>query len=216
MGAAPLAERYYADAAAAFARTRLGAGLADSTEQVLRAAQAAGLDLHHFKRTAPLPRVQRVVGALRGMGPGSLVDVGIGRGAFLWPLLDAFPELPVLAVDRDPRCVADVAAVRAGGVDRVATARMDAHRLALRDGSADGVTLLDHLEHLALPALAAAEALRVARRFVVVSVPSKPDENPQHVHLFDRASLTELLLAAGARRVSVDFVLNHIVAVATR
>src|SRR5690242_17546937 len=113
MDLAPLADRYYADAAAASARTRLDAGPGASLEDVLRAAAAAGLDLHHFKRSSLLPRVARVLGVLRGMAPTSLVDVGIGRGAFLWPLLDAFPELRVLAVDRDPRCVAEVAAVRA-------------------------------------------------------------------------------------------------------
>ena len=150
------------------------------------------------------------------MAPARLVDVGIGRGAFLWPLLDAFPDLRVLAVDRDQRCIAEVAAVRAGGLHRVAAARMDAHRLGLRDASADGVTLLEVLEHLERPALAAVEALRVARRFVVVSVPSKPDENPQHLHLFDRASIEELLRGAGARRVSVEYVLNHIVVVAPK
>jgi ubiquinone/menaquinone biosynthesis C-methylase UbiE len=214
MDVAPLADRYYADAAAAFARARLDARPNVSTEDVLRAAGAAGLDLHHFKRTSLLPRVARVLGVVRGMAPTVLVDVGIGRGAFLWPLLDAFPELRVLAVDRDPRCVADVAAVRAGGLDRVAAARMDAHRLALGDACADGVTLLEVLEHLERPALAAAEALRVARRFVVVSVPSKPDQNRQHIHLFDRAALEAMLRGAGARRVSVDHVLNHIVAVA--
>jgi ubiquinone/menaquinone biosynthesis C-methylase UbiE len=212
----PLADRYYAEAAAAFARTRLGAGPGGPAEEVLRAADAAGLGLHHFKRTRPLPRVRRVLGVLRGMAPATLVDVGIGRGAFLWPLLDAFPDLRVLAVDRDPRCVAEVAAVRAGGLDRVAAARMDAHRLALRDAGADGVTLLEVLEHLERPALAAAEALRVARRFVVVSVPSKPDENPQHLRLFDRAGIEALLREAGARRVSVEDVLNHIVAVALK
>jgi ubiquinone/menaquinone biosynthesis C-methylase UbiE len=211
-----LADRYYAEPAAAFARTRLGAGAGGSADEVLRAADAAGIDLHHFKRTGLLPRVRRVLGVLRGMAPATLVDVGIGRGAFLWPLLDAFPDLRVLAVDRDPRCVAEVAAARAGGLDRVAAARMDAHRLALRDAGADGVTLLEVLEHLERPALAAAEALRVARRFVVVSVPSRPDENPQHLHLFDRASVEALLREVGARRVSVEYVLNHIVAVALK
>jgi ubiquinone/menaquinone biosynthesis C-methylase UbiE len=216
MDAIRVAERYYADPAAAFARMQLGIGPGGSADEVLRAADAAGLDLHHFKRSSLLPRVQRVFGVLRAMAPAAIVDVGIGRGAFLWPLLDAFPELRVLAVDRDPRCVAEVAAVHAGGLDRVAAARMDAHRLALPDASADGVTLLQVLEYLERPALAAAEALRVARRFVAVSVPSKPDENPQHVHLFDRASIEALLRGAGARRVSVEYVLNHIVAVALK
>ena len=35
----------------------------------------------------------------RGLAPASLLDVGSGRGAFLWPLLEAFPGLPVIAVE---------------------------------------------------------------------------------------------------------------------
>jgi hypothetical protein len=78
----------------------------------------------------------------------------------------------------------------------------------------DGVTILEVLEHLARPHLAAAEAVRVSRRFVVASVPSKPDDNPEHVRLFSGASLEGLLRDAGARSVRLDYVPGHIVAVA--
>lgn len=47
----------------------------------------------------------------------------------------------------------------------------------------------------------------------MLSVPSKADDNPEHVHLFTRDSLENLLLAAGAARVSFDGVLNHLSAV---
>jgi len=51
---------------------------------------------------------------------------------------------------------------------------------------------------------------------VVVTVPSVPDDNPEHVRLFDKASLTALFTAAGARRVQVDGVRGHLVAVVHR
>jgi ubiquinone/menaquinone biosynthesis C-methylase UbiE len=151
---------------------------------------------------------------LRSLAPADLLDVGSGRGAFLWPLLDNFPHLRVTSIDTRPDRVADVQAVAAGGIERLSGALMDVTALSLPDRSVDGVTILEVLEHLPDPARAAAEVLRVARRFVIASVPSRPDDNPEHIHLFGRAALEDLLARAGARRVSTDAVLNHFVALA--
>ncbi len=180
------------------------------------AGLVAGLKLHRFKRSAELPRVRRVLGALRALAPASLLDIGTGRGVFLWPLVDALPDLEVVAIDRLAHRVADLAAVARGGVARLFAAQMDATRLALRDGAVDVVTVLEVLEHIPDSAAAAAEAMRVARRAVVATVPSHEDDNPEHIHLFDRGRLEAMLLAAGARRVTVEAVRGHLVAVALR
>jgi hypothetical protein len=74
--------------------------------------------------------------------------------------------------------------------------------------------MLEVLEHLSEPERAIAEAVRVARRFVVVSVPSKADDNPEHIQLFTEQSLTKLFTRAGVQRLSIDYVLNHIIAMA--
>jgi hypothetical protein len=55
----------------------------------------------------------------------------------------------------------------------------------------------------------------VALRFVIATVPSKEDDNPEHIHLFDAASITALFGAAGAANVRLDFVRGHIVAIAS-
>lgn len=205
--------RYYERLAAAFARGRLGPAASDDTAAI-KAGLAAGLRLHKFKAdAAPLARVSKVLGILRGLQPESVADIGSGRGAFLWPLLDAFPDLPVLAIDRSEQRAADLGAVRAGGIVNLNAARMDVTRLALAANSADVMTILEVLEHLEHPEQAAREALRVARRAVIVSVPSKPDDNPEHIQLFSPARLERLFLDAGASSVKLDGVLNHIVAV---
>jgi ubiquinone/menaquinone biosynthesis C-methylase UbiE len=166
--------------------------------------------MHKFKRNAELPRVRRVLSLLAGLAPESLLDVGSGRGTFLWPLLDAFPGLPVTAIDRDEQRASDLACVARGGIERLRAAKMDATSLDFPDASFDAVTVLEVLEHTERPARAASELLRVAKRFVVASVPSKPDDNPEHIHLFDPRSLAALF--AGARSVKIEHVLNHAVA----
>jgi len=71
------------------------------------------------------------------------------------------------------------------------------------------------LEHIPDAPRALAEAVRVARRFVVVSVPSREDDNPEHIHLFDRPTLETMFHTAGAIRVRCDAVLNHLIAIGT-
>jgi hypothetical protein len=72
-----------------------------------------------------LPRVRRALGMLKGLRPKSLLDVGRGRGVFLWPLLEQFPELEVTAIDTSVVRAHDLDAVaRGGSVPEVAIRRM--------------------------------------------------------------------------------------------
>lgn len=172
-------------------------------------SKAQGLPLHYFKRVPLLPRIQWALGVLHSLQPAELLDIGSGRGKFLWPLLDAFPDLPVTAVDVDPRRVRDLEAVSLGGIDRLAVREADAARLPFAAGAFDAVTMLEVLEHIRAPGPAVAEAVRVARRAVLLSAPSRPDDNPEHLHLFTEADLRALLLAAGAAQVKVQQAPGH-------
>ena len=201
--------------AAAYVRGKLPDACADlGEEELLRQGEAAGLRLNRFKRTSDLPRVRAALGAIRGIGPESLLDIGSGRGVFLWPLLDAFPQLAVTAIEPDARRRGHLEAVRDGGVGRLAVLGGEGETLPLADASFDVVTILEVLEHQERPLPLAREAVRVARRFVIASVPLHPDDNPEHVPLFTAKTLRDLLTAAGARSVRIDHVPGHIVAVA--
>jgi ubiquinone/menaquinone biosynthesis C-methylase UbiE len=209
-----LASRYYLDLACALIRDRLPDAPNLAPADLFQHGLSAGLRLHKFKRSNLLPRVRRVFGFLRQLGPQDLLDVGSGRGVFLWPLLDGFPELRVHCVDIREDRIADLQAVARGGIDQLSASLMDITRSPLPDDAFDGVTFLEVLEHLDNPLAALGHAVRIARRFVIVSVPSKPDDNPEHIHLFDRDSLTALFHEVGVKRLSIDHVLNHIVALA--
>jgi 2-polyprenyl-3-methyl-5-hydroxy-6-metoxy-1,4-benzoquinol methylase len=204
---------HYLALAAAYARGVLRQPELDDAAAI-GAAQAAGVRLHRFKRTSGLARVRRVIGALRGLAPARVLDIGSGRGAFLWPMLDELPELAVTAIDVLPHRAAGLGAVARGGVTRLTAARMDATALGLADRSVDVVTILEVLEHLPDPAPAAREAVRVARTAVIASAPSHEDDNPEHLRVFDGAALTALFLDAGARRVAIEHVLGHLIAIA--
>jgi ubiquinone/menaquinone biosynthesis C-methylase UbiE len=205
--------RYYIELAAAFVRGKIGVADDLSPEETIGLGRARGLRLHKFKRQAELPRVRKVLGVLQGFAPASLLDIGSGRGAFLWPLLDSFPHMKVIALDRNPARVADIEAVRRGGRRNLRSLLADATAICLADDCVDVVTALEVLEHLPRPALAAAEAVRVASKFIVASVPSKEDDNPEHIQLFNRESFEALWMEAGARGVNTRYVLNHMIAV---
>ena len=204
----------YEDIAAAYVRGREPDWTEPDVGALLLRARAEGLPLHRFKRSVPLlPRVLECIGILRGLQPTSILDIGSGRGAFLWPLLDAIRGVAVTAVDPDPLRIADIQSVARGGVERLAGLALDVTALDLPSDAFDVVTILEVLEHLERPELAAREVVRVGRRFVVASVPSKEDDNPEHIVLFTGASLTTMFLEAGAARVQIDYVPGHIIAV---
>ncbi len=206
---------YYDELVAAFIRGRLpGERLPATVEELLALGQAHGLPLHYFKRVRLLPRIQWALGVLRTLQPANVLDIGSGRGKFLWPLLDAFPHLPVAAVDVDAKRVRDLEAVSRGGVERLAARQADAAGLPFAGGSFDIVTLLEVLEHTDTPHLALAEAARVVQRHLLLSVPSKPDDNPEHLHLFTEARLRTLLTQAGMRQVKIQQAPGHLLALA--
>ena len=220
MNAQDLARRFHLEPAAAYVRSVVddphrsdrhavrAPAPRSRWEDLVRVGLDHGLKMHRFKRSRDLSRVSRVIGMLHGLNPTDLLDIGSGRGVFLWPLLEALPHLGVTAMDSDPARIALLDRV-AQGVERLTVVEGDpSHSDA--NGPFDGVTLLEVLEHQVDPAPLARAALAAARRFVVVSVPSKLDDNPGHLHLLDRRALSRLF--SGGRAISFDNVLGHLVA----
>jgi ubiquinone/menaquinone biosynthesis C-methylase UbiE len=203
---------YYKGLAAAFVRGRLGPCGGDD-ESTIQIGREQGLKIHKFKQTS-LPRVIKVLGILRGLMPQSLLDVGSGRGAFLWPLLDGFRDTPITAIDISRQRVSDILAVRAGGIQNLDAQIMNVCQLEFPDNNFDVVTALEVIEHLEHPGMACSEIVRVARRFAILSVPSNPDNNPEHLQLFDKDILQTMIEEAGARSVNILYVLGHMIAVA--
>ncbi len=209
-----LTDFYYDELVAAFIRGRLPDTRDLSQSALINTAIKGGLRIHKFKRNAELPRVHKILGILRGLNPDSLLDIGSGRGTFLWPMLDSFPLAQVTSAELNAIRATDINAVRKGGIANISAVMMDARKLGFADDSFDIVTALEVLEHMQIPEAAMAEAIRVARRFVLISVPLHEDANPEHIHLFTKSTMERMLLSAGASRVKIEYVLNHMIAVA--
>lgn len=67
-------DRYFEELARAFIRGRLELPATTRDEELLAAAKRHALKLHKFKRNSELPRVDRVIGILRGLAPSELLD----------------------------------------------------------------------------------------------------------------------------------------------
>ncbi len=183
---------------------------------LLELGSAWGVKLYRFKRGhESLPRVKQILGFLRSVRPESLLDVGSGRGVFLFPFLDAFPGVPVTSLDLLDYRVNFLEDIRRGGVDRLTAMRADICAGPAPEKSADVVTLLEVLEHIPDVQAAVTAAVRIARRYVAVSVPSKQDDNPEHIHLLTKPVLTELFANAGCDRLHFGGVPGHLILTAS-
>lgn len=185
----------------------------DKTDDLLDFAHTQKLSVHRFKQSALLPRVKKVLGILKSLYPDKLLDIGSGRGAFIWPLLNQMPELKATSIDLNPRHIKVLKAVSAGGYSNLQAEEMDVTALQFPDNSFHTITMLEVLEHIPDYRQAAAELVRAARAFIVLSVPSKPDSNPEHINLFSKNDIIKLFTPLQVKNIRFDTVLNHMIAV---
>lgn len=175
---------------------------------------------YYFKLKDDLPRVQVVLGFLQGIVPmgqcQSLLDVGSGRGVFLFPLLREFPDLEVTSLDILPHRVELLQCLHDGGIENLHPVLGDICTWDAPDKSFDVVTMLEVMEHIPDTEAVVRNAVRLAKNYIIVSVPSKADDNPEHIHLFSNEDLESLFLKNGCGKVKFMSVTNHRVAVVTR
>ncbi|MDO9455527.1 mycofactocin oligosaccharide methyltransferase MftM [Nocardioides sp.] len=137
--------------------------------------------------------------AERSLAPGTVLELGCCFG-FLSLRLAAAGR-PVLATDVSPGTIGLLAAVAPRLGVEVATHVTDAARLPWAAGTADNVLAVHLLEHLDADhgARVLAEAVRVARRRVVVAVPleDEADETWGHVRTVSLADLDAWGAATG-------------------
>ena len=133
---------------------------------------------------------------------------------FLIPFMKEFPWVKMTSLDLLEKRVTFLNELAEGGFGQLHAEQKDICQQPYPDHSFDVVTLLEVLEHIPEAEKAVAAAVRMAKQYVVVTVPSKPDNNPEHIHLLTKARLTEMFGAAGCTRLHFDGVEGHLFLVA--
>ena len=185
----------------------------DQVDSLFLLAKEKELKLYHFKKTELLPRVEKVLGHINAFYPKTMLDIGTGRGVFLWPLLDFYPELDVTCIDVLSKRIEFLEHVRSGGISNITPELSDIQTTEFPDDSFDVVTFLETLEHIPNPEMALKNAFRMAKRAVILSVPSKEDDNPEHIHLLDQFFFKNTLANVSSNSVKFYYVLNHMIVV---
>ena len=188
----------------------------DERAQILLLGKRHELKKHYFKYKETLQRVSFVLSFFRALQPESLLDVGSGRGAFLIPFMREYASVSVTVFDILPHRVQLYRDISAGGKENLCASLTDITECTEGEGLYDVVTLLEVLEHIPHVELAVRNACRLARRYVVVTVPSHADDNPEHIHLLTKDRLTALFTEAGCHKLKFGNVSGHLTLIATK
>ncbi len=187
----------------------------DEQLKIIELGEKLGMKLYYFKSSdRRLPRVNKVLGFLKGICFDSLLDVGSGRGVFLLPFLDEFPFVCVKSIDILEKRIDLLSDLVNGGIEQLTVEKADVCLQPYPDKSVDVVTLLEVLEHIPEVEKAIGAAVNMARKYVVVTVPSKEDNNPEHIHLLTKEKLTEYFGWCGVKKLSFDGVSGHLFMIA--
>ena len=183
--------------------------------EIIKIGEQAGMKLYPFKTgKAELPRVRRVMSFLHGVEFRTLLDVGSGRGVFLLPFMEEFPDIQITSLDLLEKRVTFLNELSAGGYEQLTAYQKNICDQSYPENSFDVVTLLEVLEHIPAVEKAIEAAVKMARQYVVVTVPSKPDDNPEHIHLLTKDILTEMFTKAGCTKLHFGGVEGHLFMVA--
>ncbi|MFW5720886.1 MAG: class I SAM-dependent methyltransferase [Bacteroidota bacterium] len=139
-----------------------------------------------FKRSMIVPRISCVLGFLHSLEFSTILDIGSGRGNFIFPFMEEFSHVKIISADIQQEKVDIFNSINKGGIKSIQGTNQDATNLNFENNSFDVVTALEVLEHIQNAKKAFNELIRVAKEYIIISVPSKEDDNPEHIHLFTK------------------------------
>lgn len=188
----------------------------EDINEIIEIGKKLDLKLYYFKEKEDLPRVSIVLGFLKNIYPESLLDVGSGRGVFLFPLIREFPNINITSIDILDNRIELLTSIKEGGINNLNVYKEDLTNLSFEDNSFEVVTILEVLEHIKNVKKAIKEAIRVSKKFIIITVPSKEDNNPEHIHLLTKDILTSIFNEYGITNLKFGGVNGHLFLVAKK
>ena len=188
----------------------------DEVLSLINFGKEKNLKLYYFKEKEILSRVKIVLGFLKNINPQTLLDVGSGRGVFLFPFIKEFPNTIVESIDVLDYRVNLINCVKMGGIKNLNASQIDITKYEYEENKYDCVTMLEVLEHIPNVETAIKNAIKLTKKFIVITVPSKKDDNPEHIHLLTKEKLTQLFNKNGITNLKFGGVNGHLFLVATK
>ncbi len=172
------------------------------------------LPISAFQRLPILPETLKIMDTIRGIAPDNLLDVGSGRGAFIWRLLDEYRTVPITSIDVKEERVKVLDAVSKGGIHNLIAKNADVTQLGFfPKGAFDVTTALKVLEYVEDIEQAIAEIFRVTKRFIIVQYSISDSNHPERQPSLSQEKLVELFRAHEPMQLKVETVSNYYILV---
>ena len=182
--------------------------LSKNLDELIEVANTQKVDYHNFKNSK-LPRVEKVIGTLKGIRPPSILDIGFGRGKFLYPFLEEFGNYFITVLELNKHAIKEAVKIQ-HSYNKMVVVEGDFFNNPYRDKSFHTITALEVMEHIEDTEKFLDECVRLAYDWIILSVPSKEDDNPGHIHLFDEEKVNKLFKKYNLKP-KYEYVLNHMI-----
>ena len=131
-------------------------------------------------------------------------------------LLKEFENINVTSLDILDKRIELLSNIKKGGVNNLNVLKDDICTFNERDNTYEVVTLLEVLEHIKDYKNAIKNAIRLSSSFIVITVPSKEDYNPEHINLLTKDILTKVFNENNITNLKFGSVNGHLFLVARK
>jgi len=183
-------------------------GVFEDVDELIEKADKQKFDYHNFKNSK-LPRVEKVIGLLKGINTPNVIDIGFGRGKFLYPFLEEFGNFPITSIELSKSAIKE-ASMLEKSFTKLNIIETDFFENDFLDKSFHTLTALEVMEHIEDTEKFLDECIRLSYEWIILSVPSKEDDNPGHIHLFTEQKVNKLFDKYNLKP-KYEYVLNHMI-----